>query len=206
MEYKSLHWSITSLSRWALGLFLPLFFLLFSAGDAQASHIVGGDVYYTCLGNNQYQVTFQLYRDCDGISMPNSLSVSLTAPNCGLAEPNITFNAGSRFGDEITPVCPDELPNTTCGGAGTIQGTQVYEYTATVTLPSACDSWVVSWNTCCRNSNITNGDNAGGQSMAIQTTINNTNGFVTTRLDLPLCLRLIFVLGSPLPLTMGRLM
>ena len=176
MEYKSLHWSITSLSRWALGLFLPLFFLLFSAGDAQASHIVGGDVYYTCLGNNQYQVTFQLYRDCDGISMPTTLSVSLTAPNCGLAQPNITFNAGSRFGDEITPVCPDELPNTTCGGAGTIQGTQVYEYTATVSLPSECDSWVVSWNTCCRNSNITNGDNAGSQSMAIETTINNVGG------------------------------
>ena len=29
-----------------------------------ASHIVGGELYYDYLGNNQYRVSITLYRDC----------------------------------------------------------------------------------------------------------------------------------------------
>jgi gliding motility-associated-like protein len=175
LEYKNLLSNLTSRLRkltWAA--LLPMVFLLFGTQSAEASHIVGGDVYYTCLGPNTYEITFALYRDCDGISMPTSLSVTANAPNCGTSLPNITFNQGLRFGDEITPVCPDELPNTTCtNSSGAIQGTEVYEYTAVVTLPSECDSWVFGWTTCCRNGNITNGV---PNSMYIETHINNTNG------------------------------
>ena len=141
--------------------------------QAQASHIVGGDVYYTCVSPNTYQITFQLYRDCQGIGMPTSLSVSFTAPNCGVTGPTVTFNPGTRFGVEITPVCPAALPQTTCNSGGTIQGTEVYEYTAQVTLPSGCDMWQFGWTTCCRNGNVTNIP-AGSSFIGGQ--INNANG------------------------------
>ena len=39
-----------------------IFFLLFN--KASATHIVGGEIYYTCLGNNDYKITLKLYRDC----------------------------------------------------------------------------------------------------------------------------------------------
>ncbi|MDQ3101727.1 MAG: hypothetical protein M3R08_10105, partial [Bacteroidota bacterium] len=34
--------------------------------DAQAGHIIGGELYYDHLGGDQYQVTLTLYRDCNG--------------------------------------------------------------------------------------------------------------------------------------------
>ncbi|MBL7803886.1 MAG: gliding motility-associated C-terminal domain-containing protein [Saprospiraceae bacterium] len=37
-----------------LGVFSPLY----------ATHIVGGEITYNCLGNNQYEITLSVYRDC----------------------------------------------------------------------------------------------------------------------------------------------
>jgi gliding motility-associated-like protein len=159
------------LTKWAI--LLPLFLTIFGVQVTMASHIVGGDAYYTCLGNNQYQVTFALYRDCSGISMDANLFTTVSAPGCGTSF-NVTLQPGARFGVEITPVCPSQLPTTTCANLnGAIQGTQVYEYTGIITLPAACDMWTISWTTCCRNGNITNGL---ANSMYIETRINNTNG------------------------------
>src|SRR4026207_2530917 len=31
---------------------------------ASATHIVGGEMIYTCLGNDQYQITLKVFRDC----------------------------------------------------------------------------------------------------------------------------------------------
>ncbi|HNM25414.1 MAG TPA: hypothetical protein PKL15_08295, partial [Saprospiraceae bacterium] len=30
----------------------------------QATHIVGGEITYNCLGNDQYEITLSVYRDC----------------------------------------------------------------------------------------------------------------------------------------------
>jgi hypothetical protein len=43
-------------------LFLSLSLLL--SGWSVASHIIGGDIYYNYLGNNQYRFFITLYRDC----------------------------------------------------------------------------------------------------------------------------------------------
>ena len=37
---------------------------------SSATHIVGGEVYYDSLGNDQYKVTFEVYRDCSGSDSP----------------------------------------------------------------------------------------------------------------------------------------
>ena len=41
-------------------------FLLFClpALRLSATHIVGGEITYRCLGNNQYEITLTVYRDC----------------------------------------------------------------------------------------------------------------------------------------------
>jgi len=31
---------------------------------SNASHIVGGEMTYICLGNNQYEISLTIYRDC----------------------------------------------------------------------------------------------------------------------------------------------
>ena len=46
---------------------------------ASASHIVGGEMYYDCLGGNQYKITLKLYRDClsDGAEFDNPLYITV---------------------------------------------------------------------------------------------------------------------------------
>jgi gliding motility-associated-like protein len=41
-----------------------LAFLLFFSAKMTATHIVGGEITYQCLGNDQYRVTLTVYRDC----------------------------------------------------------------------------------------------------------------------------------------------
>ena len=33
--------------------------------NSWASHIIGGEIYYDSLGNNQYKITIEIYRDCN---------------------------------------------------------------------------------------------------------------------------------------------
>src|ERR1051326_2723517 len=44
--------------------FLCSLLLACLAFTANATHIVGGEIYYDYLGNNNYQVTLKVYRDC----------------------------------------------------------------------------------------------------------------------------------------------
>lgn len=46
-----------------LRLFTLLLFAIAPLGS-WAAHIVGGDMYYECLGGNQYRITLKVYRDC----------------------------------------------------------------------------------------------------------------------------------------------
>jgi len=53
-------------------LFFPLLTLFLCLGfsfESKASHIIGGEIYYDSLGNNQYKVTIEIYRDCFRLSM-----------------------------------------------------------------------------------------------------------------------------------------
>ncbi len=36
--------------------------------DLRASHMMGGDMSYRCLGGGKYKITAKIYRDCRGIS------------------------------------------------------------------------------------------------------------------------------------------
>jgi len=37
---------------------------LFLAGNALASHIAGGEIFYRCLGSTKYEITLNIYQDC----------------------------------------------------------------------------------------------------------------------------------------------
>ena len=41
-----------------------LFMFVVTAYQAQATHIVGGEITYRCLGNNRYEIILTVYRDC----------------------------------------------------------------------------------------------------------------------------------------------
>lgn len=139
---------------------------------ARASHISGGDISYTCIGPNQYVITLNLYRDCSGITMSTTEFVTLTS-TCGTTLSLTLDLINGSNGVEISQLCPPQLPFSTCAG-GTLPGMQHYIYQATVTLTPPCDTWTISWTTCCRN-NTTNLAGGSGDDIYLQTTLNTAS-------------------------------
>ena len=39
--------------------------------DTNASHMMGADMSYKCLGNGKYKIIAKVYRDCRGINLDN---------------------------------------------------------------------------------------------------------------------------------------
>lgn len=46
--------------------------------NSYASHIIGGDIYYDYLGNNQYRFFITLYRDCNSTGAQYDDPLTLT--------------------------------------------------------------------------------------------------------------------------------
>ncbi|MCW3103558.1 MAG: gliding motility-related protein [Bacteroidetes bacterium] len=122
-------------------------------GQAKASHIAGGDLSYVCLGGNQYQINLNLFVDCLGFDPGASQTINFTSTCGGTA--TATVNATNPGGTEISQLCPSQINNSTCNG-GTLPGMWVFSFTGTVTLAPPCDTWTMSWTTCCRNAAILN--------------------------------------------------
>ena len=149
---------------------LLLFILVFCGiTSAFSSHVMGGDITYTCLGGNQYQVTLTLYRDCSGATISQlGQTVDFTS-SCGNQTVTLPFTGIT----EVSQLCPGPMGinQSTCNG-GTQPGTEQYTFSGVVTLPP-CADWIMSWDLCCRNNAITNLQNASGNNLYIQTTLNS---------------------------------
>ncbi|MCI5054805.1 MAG: SprB repeat-containing protein, partial [Flavobacteriales bacterium] len=152
-----------------------LFFLFAFTQKSEASHAVGADISYTCLGGNNYEVTLAFYRDCSGVGAPFSPWVRVKAPSCGYtgtSEIILQLTLEPGFPIDVAPVCA--TVQTTCTQPGSpYPGIEKYVYKAQVTLPAACTDWTFYYSICCRNPAITNINNPGSQSMYVEATLNN---------------------------------
>lgn len=139
----------------------------FACGKVSASHIMGSDITYTCLGNNQYQISVTVYRDCSGISMSNSIIVDAIS-TCGTQNVTLTQNP-ALSGVNVSQLCPGAL--STCNG-GSLPGVQAYVYQGTVTLQPNCGVYSFTYEECCRNpsNNIVN---ATSQGFGVTSTLNS---------------------------------
>lgn len=148
-------------------LFIAL--LLMFSHSLKAFHIIGGEITYVCKGNNVYDFTLKMYRDCLGNgacfdSQPSCMTSALG---------HLTIFEGSRiFGTTVLdpPRVTDILPNVSnpclilppniCVEEG------VYQFT--LTLPPSAESYTIAYQRCCRNStilNIVNPDRVGATYM-----------------------------------------
>lgn len=143
---------------------------LFLAHYIKASHIAGGDMSYTCLGNNQYQISLNLFVDCNGFDPGDEQYIDFVS-SCGGSE-SITVNVLNPGGTEISQLCASQINNSTCNG-GNLPGMWVFNYTGIVTLDPACDTWTMSWNTCCRNGAILNLSSPDSQDSYIEAELNS---------------------------------
>ena len=147
---------------------------------SNAAHLVGGEITYTCLGSNQYQVKLRIYRDCfsGGAAFDNSVNFTVynlagavvTNPSVPKG-PTISVPAGTGNPCLTTP------PNI-C--------TEYAEYVATLTLPPVVGGYTISYQRCCRNSTISNISNPGSRGNtytvkipSMDNTCNSTPTFTT---------------------------
>lgn len=117
---------------------------------ANASHIVGGDIYYDYLGNNNYRFTISLYRDClsTGAQYDNPLYLAVYLQNGTLIQ-----NVQVPFpGSTVLPV----VFNNPCVTPPTNICTELAVYTTVVNLPPTPGGYNISYQRCCRGPNISN--------------------------------------------------
>lgn len=130
--------------------------LLFSTTSTFAAHLIGGDMSYVCLGNNQYEVTLRIYRDCGGggAQFDNNAFLSIYDINNNLLQ---TINVPKGPTVSISPNPTGDpclvVPPGLCS--------EYADYVTTVTLPPLLGGYTLSVQRCCRNSTITNVPNSG---------------------------------------------
>ena len=140
--------------------------------DTYASHAMGADLTYECVGPNMYRVRYTLYRDCAGIGAPTSVTVRYASISCGI---NLTFTLNLVPGSqtEVSPLCPSMVNLSRCNG-GTLPGVQSYLYEGIITLPSTCNDWIFSVAVNARNTALNTISSPGSEDLYVQATLDNT--------------------------------
>lgn len=129
--------------------------MLLFAVDAKATHLMGGEITWRCLGNGNFIFQMKVYRDCTtGVPVgPTSLRVHNHPTVTSIALSQVSFS-------DISPQCNGAGPTYNC--ANQVAGnTAVEEYifeSNPVNLPGVPppQGWVFTFSSCCRNAAIIN--------------------------------------------------
>lgn len=122
---------------------LLLVFVLFSASNLFASHLMGGQITASQLSGNQYLITVTEYRDTTGIPITNTAIIYYN-------DATLAFDTNHY------------VPHT--GAATLFNGVEYYQYIDTVTFPGP-GVYTIHTYDCCRNYAIINMANPGGEEM-----------------------------------------
>lgn len=133
--------------------------LIFSYVDVKASHIVGGDLTYRCLGGNQYEIRLTMRRDCllgdPDAFFDNPASVAFFDGATNVLLSGIGFN-----GQLLIPyMANDTLDHIEISDCSVISGLVCVHQTTyidTIFLPFRATGYTMAYQRCCRNMSITN--------------------------------------------------
>jgi gliding motility-associated-like protein len=137
---------------------LILSFSILYIHPLSATHIVGGELNYKCLGNDQYEITLTIYRDCFngdpnaffdnpasiGVFDTSNQLVTSVVPGGQLL---VTFNGDDTLNPQLLDPCFVVPPNV-CVHTTT--------YVDTITLPFRSGGYTLVYQRCCRNRTILN--------------------------------------------------
>jgi gliding motility-associated-like protein len=130
--------------------FRILLLILLISTQLKASHIIGGDIYYDYLGNNQYRFYITLYRDCNSTGAEYDDPMKLTIYN-----PNGTMlvNLDVPFPGSVFVPIPFNNP---CATPPNNLCVEKAVYTIVVNLPPVVGGYTISYQRCCRGPNVSN--------------------------------------------------
>jgi gliding motility-associated-like protein len=117
----------------------------------KGSHIVGGDIYYDYLGNNQYRIYISVFRDClsngADFDSPLPLGIFMNSNNALVQSINVPYTGKTNVPVTFNNPCVVP-PSNIC--------TENSIYTTIVTLPPTPDGYRIAYVRCCRGPNINN--------------------------------------------------
>ena len=143
-----------------IGIILLTFFF---SQKLNATHLMGGEITWECLGNGNYVFHLNLYRDCSGEEPQNSYTLDVHN-NPTLSTIDVYLDSQ----EEITPNCNGISFD--CG-SGSSNATMMYRYSssqiAIMGVPPP-EGYVFTMYDCCRNSSISNLYTTGTDGMMIR--------------------------------------
>ncbi len=152
--------------------------------SAQATHNMGIDIFYQCIGPCSYRIYHRSYYDCDGAATQTYIPISpFNTPTTGFAGLNSLNFTGDGVGctqptpisawqfeswEEVTPLCPQaknpppgQSSATACDGTNPnppINGVGELVYYRDYNFCNvSCTRYKITWSNCCRNSTIDSG-------------------------------------------------
>ncbi len=129
--------------------------LLLQSICSNAEHIIGGEMYYDCLGGGSFKITLKLYRDCAGpgaqFDNPATISVFNTGNGNWIQDIQIPIPSSGTFFVPPNSVNSCYLLPTSLNLC--IEGV-IYEQI--ISLPPLPQGYTLSYQRCCRNPSIVN--------------------------------------------------
>jgi len=174
---------------------LTIMLLLLATFAAKAAHIVGGDMYYECLGGNQYRITLKVYRDCFSFG-PNVADYDNPAYITIYDASGVEVDTRLVYFQNRRNVPPET--NNPCLSPPSNVCVEEASYILDVNLPPIPGGYDIVYARCCRNAtigNIMNPDQAGATySVRVnpQTTVCNNSPYFN---DFP---PIVICAGEPL--------
>jgi hypothetical protein len=140
---------------------LAVFICMLGALGLRATHIVGAELYYTCIDSSShlYEITLKLYRDCDRgqANFDNPIELYIFNGSTGRQHAIINMPRPAN-----TPrIAPENWDD--CVGSTYTICVEEGIYRDTIALPPNLGGYDLGWARCCRNSAITNLDQPLGQ-------------------------------------------
>lgn len=168
----TVHLPGSHMKRFYILVFLFPLMLLGLHQTSRASHGMGVDISYQCMGNCTIRIHWTGYRDCGGSTLgaPTGLTI---AGGTGCTNPVGIGNWSTPVITEVTPICPGTPTRCTTPGAAVNGVQQYYSFRDYNFCAANCSTYTISWSLCCRNAAITSINNPGSQNIGtFSTTIN----------------------------------
>lgn len=149
--------------------------MLASSLTSNASHIIGGEIYYDYMGNNVYRFYISVYRDCNssGAQFDDPLHLAIYNNGNLIQDVNVPFPGSVLVPVVFNNPCVNP-PNNIC--------TEHALYTVDVNLPPAVGGYNVTYQRCCRGPNVTNINNPDDTGFTLTCVVPgiNTGAFVNS--------------------------
>ncbi len=153
-------------------------FMYVNTQQTYASHAMGMDLSYKCMGASDYEITLNFYYDCaSSENPPTNALINVQSNSCGILMPDIYLPQVTGSNVEVSPLCDLYLAadSSSCNG-GTLPGVKRFKYQGIISLPETCNDWKVNFTECCRSSTIINILAPDEYNLHVEAIINNTNG------------------------------